>query len=499
MQPFSMIRINTALISVFNKSVLDELGPALLAARVKIYSTGGTADYLRQAGHQVVDVESITGFPSILGGRVKTLHPAVFGGILRRPDLPSDQRELNEYHLPEFDLVVVDLYPFQATVAAGAPEADVIEKIDIGGVSLIRAAAKNFAHVAVVAGKNRASLLAEVLAQKGTTDLAWRKQAAAEAFAVVADYDKAIADYFQATPTTPLRYGENPHQKGKFEGILSEFVEQLHGKELSYNNLLDVDAALRLIRDFRTACAVAIIKHNNACGFAVRSSVKAAYTDALAGDPVSAFGGIVVSSQTIDTATAAELNQLFCEIVVAPGFDAEALALLKSKKNRILLVDRGAQFPAFNVRSALNGALVQEVDGLGHRDENWRLTTSAAPTDQGWGDAEVANKLAKHSKSNAIILVKNGQLCGSGVGQTSRIDALKQAIEKAQHFGFDLSGSCMASDAFFPFSDCVELAHAHGISMVIHPGGSLRDQESIDFCEAHGMSMIITGTRHFKH
>jgi len=498
-----MKKINSALVSVFSKEGLDQIGDLLAQNQVTIYSTGGTATFLRDRGIEVVDVESITDYPSILGGRVKTLHPKVFGGILAREDNESDLKELSEYQIPTLDLVVVDLYPFEDTVKSGASEQDIIEKIDIGGISLIRAAAKNHKDTVIVPSKNQYQDIVNILSNGGETTLEQRKKLASDAFEVTRKYDTAISNYFQGNSVegeTSLRYGENPHQKASFQGDMEAFVKQLHGKALSYNNLLDVDAAMRLIRDFKSdAPTFAVIKHNNACGFATRDNATEAYKDALAGDPVSAFGGIIVSNCEIDAACADEINKLFCEVVIAPKFSEEALSTLKSKKNRILLEDTLMDFPTSNVRSALNGTLVQEADTKTESSADLTCVTKVNVTDDQVSDLLFANRLAKHTKSNTIVLAKNNQLLASGVGQTSRVDALKQAIHKATSFGFDLNGAVMASDAFFPFPDCVEIADKAGIKAVIQPGGSIKDQESIDYCDDHQLAMVLTGARHFKH
>jgi phosphoribosylaminoimidazolecarboxamide formyltransferase/IMP cyclohydrolase len=499
-----MKEIRSALVSVFSKDGLDEIADLLHQGGVTIYSTGGTASFLKDRGIPVVEVESITDYPSILGGRVKTLHPKVFGGILGRSAESSDQAELAKYAIPSIDLVVVDLYPFEDTVRSGASEAEIIEKIDIGGISLIRAGAKNFNDVVIIPSKHQYADLKAILQQGGKTDLSTRKQLASKAFEVTKWYDSAISSYFQgedwSNQRKQLRYGENPHQQGSFVGNINAFVEQLHGKELSYNNLLDIDSALRLIRDFKHEDpSFAVIKHNNACGFATRATAREAYLDALAGDPVSAFGGIIVTNTAIDLACAEEINKLFCEVVIAPGYEAEALQLLQGKKNRIILVDKQQDFPSKSVRSVLNGVLEQDIDAKIVSAPELRNVTKRSATAEEVEDLLFANKLVKHTKSNTIVLAKNKQLVASGVGQTSRVDALKQAIEKAKNFGFEVKGAVMASDAFFPFPDCVEIANLKGVKAVIQPGGSLRDQESIDYCNNHNMAMVMTGVRHFRH
>jgi phosphoribosylaminoimidazolecarboxamide formyltransferase / IMP cyclohydrolase len=506
-------KIKSALISVFYKDGLEPIVRKLHENNVKIYSTGGSRSFIEGLGVPVHTVEGLTGFPEILGGRVKTLHPKIFGGILNRRDNTTDQREINKFDIPEIDLVIVDLYPFEATVASGASHQDIIEKIDIGGISLIRAAAKNFKDVLIVPSVDRYAELLETLQNNDcATTLEERQRFAMYAFAVSSHYDSHIFNYFSGqnndggllriseNNAQPLRYGENPHQKGVFYGDLNAFFDQLHGKELSYNNLLDVDAAIQLIRDFEGAePTFGILKHNNACGFASRPSLKEAYETALAADPVSAFGGILVCNATMDLETATLVNDLFCEVVIAPSFDDAALELLKSKKNRILLVDKGLPLPTQNYRSALNGILVQDKDAKVETAADLTVQTATAPTAEQIDDLLFANKLVKHTKSNTIVLVKNRQLLASGTGQTSRVDALQQAIHKAKTFNFNLAGAVMASDAFFPFPDCVEIADNEGIKTVIQPGGSIKDELSINYCNDHGMSMVFTGVRHFKH
>lgn len=502
--------IKSALISVFDKTGLDSIVNELSKNKVTIYSTGGTQAFIENLGVKVVPVEDLTSYPSILGGRVKTLHPKIFGGILTRRNFDEDQAQIEAYQIPEIDLVVVDLYPFEKTVASGAAHEDIVEKIDIGGISLIRAAAKNYQDVVVISSQNQYSTLVEILKKENQTNLAQRKQFAAEAFQVSSHYDTAIFRYFnpendavfkasiQSAQT--LRYGENPHQKGIFYGELNEIFDQLHGKELSYNNLLDVDAAVNLMSEFnKNEPTFAILKHNNACGVATRSTIKQAYLDALAGDSVSAFGGILISNTTVDIATAEEINQLFCEVVIAPEYDSEALALLKSKKNRIILVQKLATLPKKQFRTILNGVLEQDKDLITDAASNFEVRTVTAPTREAVEDLVFANKIAKHTKSNTIVIVKNKQLLASGTGQTSRVDALQQAIHKAKSFHFDLKEAVMASDAFFPFPDCVEIAGNSGINAVVQPGGSIKDQLSIDYCNTHKMAMVFTGHRHFKH
>ncbi|MCF2875313.1 MULTISPECIES: bifunctional phosphoribosylaminoimidazolecarboxamide formyltransferase/IMP cyclohydrolase [unclassified Tenacibaculum] len=504
--------IKSALISVFHKDGLEPIVKKLNDLGVTIYSTGGTEKFIKDLGIQVVPVEDVTSYPSILGGRVKTLHPKVFGGILNRQDHEGDVAEMQEYNIPQIDLVIVDLYPFEKTIASGAPEQDIIEKIDIGGISLIRAAAKNFKDTVIVSSMEQYDEFLNLISENsGETSIADRKKFAAKAFNISSHYDTAIFNYFNAdheeaslkiseTNGKTLRYGENPHQKGFFFGDLDAMFDKLHGKELSYNNLLDVDAAVNLMNEFKGENPTfAILKHNNACGFAQRETIYQAYADALAGDPVSAFGGILISNTNIDKATAEEIHKLFCEVVIAPSFDNDALEILKGKKNRVLLVQKEVELPKTTVRTCLNGALVQDKDFITDKLEDLSYPTNNKPNNNELDDLLFASKLCKNTKSNTIILVKNKQLLAGGTGQTSRVDALKQAIEKANSFNFDLNGAVMASDAFFPFPDCVEIAHNAGIKSVIQPGGSIKDQLSIDFCNNNEVSMVFTGTRHFKH
>lgn len=496
-----MKQIKSALISVFNKEGLEPIIEELKRLNIKIYSTGGTAKYITERGGEIVPVEELTGYPSILGGRVKTLHPAVFGGILNRSENDNDRKEIGEHSIPDIDLVVVDLYPFEDTVANTDNESEIIEKIDIGGVSLIRAGAKNYRDKVIVSHRDLYPRLLEILQDGGNTDLNARKEMAAKAFEVTAQYDKAISAYFNGVSQRQLRYGENPHQKARFEGNMEELLNQLNGKEISYNNLLDIDAAVNLIWDFRLheGIAFGILKHNNACGFALRDTVEDAYRDALAGDPVSAFGGILITNTKITHAVAKEMHKLFFEVVIAPEYDAKALELLKTKKNRIILESTVDQLPSLQSRTVLNGNLIQEKDLVVDSRDNAKIVSRTHPSEQEMDDLIFANILVKNTKSNAIVLAKNNQLLASGTGQTSRVDALNQAIQKAGVFGFDLDGAVMASDAFFPFPDCVEIAHNAGITSVIHPGGSIKDQLSIDYCDEHRMSMVMTGHRHFKH
>ena len=503
-------KIKRALVSVYHKDGLDEILKQLYAEGVCFVSTGGTQQAIESLGIPCESVESLTGYPSILGGRVKTLHPKIFGGILARRETEGDISQLHQYDIPEIDLVIVDLYPFEATVASGAPEAEIIEKIDIGGISLIRAAAKNYKDVLVVASKNQYAPLMRLLTAKGAqSSLTERRHFAKEAFAVSSGYDSAIFNYFDGDEAsafriahdtaTVMRYGENPHQKGVFFGDFDAWFEKLHGKEISYNNLLDIDSAVSLIDEF-DELTFAILKHNNACGIASRLTMMEAWKDALACDPLSAYGGILVTNDTIRKEVAEEIQQLFFEVIIAPEYTNEALEVLMQKKNRIILKrKKSLNAPDIQYRSLLNGVLIQDRDSSIQTTADIEPMTEKMPTEDEITDLLFANKLVKHSKSNAITLVKNKQLCASGIGQTSRVDALKQAIAKAHAFGFDLNGAVMASDAFFPFPDCVKLAKEAGISAVIQPGGSIHDQLSVDFCNAHNISMVKTGIRHFKH
>ena len=502
--------IQTALISVFDKTGLEPIVKQLHEQNVTLYSTGGTEDFIKKLGIPVVPVEDVTSYPSILGGRVKTLHPKIFGGILNRQDNPDDVAQMEEYNIPQLDLVIVDLYPFEKTVASGASEADIIEKIDIGGISLIRAAAKNFKDTVIVASvKEYAYLLDLIVTQQGATRLEQRRLLATKAFHVSSHYDTAIFNYFNQEETyfktsieegQVLRYGENPHQKGYFFGEFNQMFDKLHGKELSYNNLLDVDAAVNLIAEFKeNAPTFAILKHNNACGLATRNSMKEAYLAALACDPTSAFGGVLIANGAIDLATAQEINSLFCEVVIAPSFEESAVILLMEKKNRILLVQHEVALPNRQVRTCLNGLLVQDRNAITDAESDLKVVTESSPTSQEIDDLLFASKICKNTKSNTIVFAKNSTLVASGTGQTSRVDALKQAIEKANTFGFDLNGAVMASDAFFPFPDCVEIADHAGITAVIQPGGSIKDALSIDYCNENKVAMVFTGTRHFKH
>jgi len=500
------MKIHRALLSVFNKTGLELIAPKLHTLGVEIYSTGGTQLAIEQMGIPVHSIENLTDYPSILGGRVKTLHPKVFGGILSRREVVDDQKQLEQYDIPTFDLVIVDLYPFVETVESGASESEIIEKIDIGGVSLIRAAAKNYHDVVVLSSKEQyTTFLEELEQQNGTTRIEFRKKMACEAFALTSNYDSLITEYFQTNSISnskkhDLRYGENPHQKGEFIGDLDAFFEQLNGKDLSYNNLLDVDAAVSLMREF-THCdpTFAILKHNNTCGIASRSTIQEAYQAALACDPVSAFGGVLIANTTIDKNTAQFIDELFCEVVIAPQYEHEAIDILRNKKNRIVLVQKLQKENTTQQRSVLNGFLQQDVDRHTETKNDLHVKTSTSPTEQQINDLLFANKIVKHLKSNAIVLASNQTLVACGVGQTSRVDALGQAIARAELMNADFSHVVMASDAFFPFPDCVELADRAGVRAVIQPGGSIKDQLSIDYCNAHNMVMVFTGTRHFKH
>lgn len=504
-----MKKIKTALISVYHKDGLLPILNLLARDGVRLYSTGGTHDFITSQGFECTAVEEITGYPSIFGGRVKTLHPAVMGGILMRRENEGDLAQASKYSIPEIDLVIVDLYPFSQTVAAGGTQQEIIEKIDIGGISLIRAAAKNFADVLIVASKKQYAPLQQLLEKQGScTDLDTRRDFARMAFGVSSAYDSAIFNWFDAADPSALRltedgamhlrYGENPHQQGRFFGDFDSMFSKLHGKEISYNNLLDIDAAVQLINEFDEP-TFAILKHNNACGIATRADIGSAWDAALECDPVSAFGGVLIANRPIDAATASKIDKIFFEVIIAPDYDAEAFETLCHKKNRIILRANNLTLPAKRYRSALNGVLEQQADCHTETEADLKIVTTRRPDADQVADMLFANKIVKHSKSNAIVLAKGQQLMASGVGQTSRVDALKQAIEKAASFGFDLHGACMASDAFFPFPDCVEIAHGAGVDCVVHPGGSIRDGESIDFCESHDMAMAITGFRHFRH
>ena len=506
-----MKKIKSALISVFYKNGLDEIVKELHKNGVHIYSTGGTQTFIESLDIPVTPVEDLTEYPSILGGRVKTLHPKIFGGILNRRNLAEDQQTIEDYNIPPLDLVIVDLYPFEEVVGSGASREDIIEKIDIGGISLIRAAAKNYADVLVVSSTNQYSKFLNDL-QKGDCnfDESQRKEYAKESFQVSSHYDTSIYNYFaegsdhvlkiSSTQQRSLRYGENPHQKGSFYGDFNAVFNQLHGKELSYNNLLDVDAATNLMQEFiAEGPTFAITKHNNACGLATRGTILEAYEAALAADPVSAFGGVLISNTIIDKATASKIHELFCEVLIAPAFDEEGLKILMQKKNRILLESKPLKASTKTVRTVLNGYLVQDKDSTIETEKDLKNATKLNPSDAEIKDLLFANKISKHTKSNTIVLAKDLQLLASGTGQTSRVDALRQAIHKAKSFDFDLKGAVMASDAFFPFPDCVEIAHDEGVDTVIQPGGSIKDQLSIDYCDANNMKMVFTGIRHFKH
>ena len=494
-----------ALLSVFYKDGLEDLASELVAKGFTLLSTGGTQTYLEEKGFNVEAVESLTGYPSILGGRVKTLHPVVFGGILGRTWLESDRNEMSEHQIPNIDVVVVDLYPFEETVKGGGSHEEIIEKIDIGGISLIRAAAKNYKRTLIIPGREYYTEAIEALKGDGLND-ELRKKFAGYAFKTSAHYDTQIGAYmtgsepsaFTHLPEKTLRYGENPHQKGSFFGHMDEVFEQLHGKELSYNNLLDADAAVNLMREFDET-TIAILKHNNACGLASRDVLSTAWKDALAGDPVSAFGGVIISNREVDEATAQGMNEIFFEIVMAPSYNEAALDILKQKKNRIILILKDFEAPKQQYRTLLNGVLVQDKDNVTDQVADMKQVTQSQATADQLEDLAFASKICKHTKSNTIILAKNKQLLAGGTGQTSRVDALKQSIDKAKSFNFDLNGSVMASDAFFPFPDCVEIANEAGVKAVIQPGGSIKDQLSIDYCDANDMAMVFTGTRHFKH
>ena len=508
----SEIKIKSALISVFNKDGLEPLVKELDKQNVVIYSTGGTQKFINDLEIEVIRVEDLTSYPSILGGRVKTLHPKVFGGILNRRDNNNDQKELKDYEIPQIDLVIVDLYPFEKTVSSKASQAEIIEKIDIGGISLIRAAAKNYKDVACISSKEDYNLFLNILKQKnGNLSVKERELFALKSFNVSSNYDSAIFNYFNSKKEIDalkisddkpkvLRYGENPHQKGYFYGEFEKVFDKIHGKELSYNNLLDVDAAVSLILEFKNnKPTFAIMKHNNACGIATRDTIKQAYIDALAADPVSAFGGVLISNSEIGIEVAELINSLFCEVVIAPKFTKESLDILKQKKNRIILVLKDFEEPEYIVRSCLNGYLAQQKDN--HTDDlnDFKYATILKPNNSQIEDLLFASKICKNTKSNTIVLVKNKQLLASGTGQTSRVDALSQAIHKAISFKFDLNGAAMASDAFFPFPDCVEIANKNGINSVIQPGGSIKDNLSIDYCNENKIPMVFTGFRHFKH
>lgn len=505
-----MKSIKNALISVFHKDGLTEILSTLKKFDINIITTGGTYKFIKEAGFDAQTVESLTDYPSIFGGRVKTLHPIVFGGILYRRDLESDQKQAIEFDIPPIDLVIVDLYPFEKTLEQTNVESDIIEKIDIGGISLIRAAAKNFKDVLIVPSVNQYAELISVLEEnQGQSTLENRKRFAMQAFNVSSHYDAAIFSYFNRDfkedifkssiqQATVLRYGENPHQKGVFYGNMDEVFEQLHGKAISYNNLIDLDGAIALIKEY-TEPTFAILKHTNACGLASDSSLLNAWKKALAGDPISAFGGVLICNQEVDAETAEEINKLFFEIILAPGYEKNALETLKTKKNRIVLQAKSYDFQTLQFKTSLNGVIAQDKDLKTEDLNDWEVVTEKSPSEATALDLVFANKLVKHTKSNAIVLAKDGQLIGSGTGQTSRIDALRHAVQKAKDFGLDLKGAVMASDAFFPFADSVEFAQKEGIIAVIQPGGSVRDKDSVAYCNETKMAMVFTGTRHFKH
>ncbi len=508
-----MKKIKNALISAYNKDGLTELIKILNEQGVSIYSTGGTEDFIKSMSIPVLKVENLTGYPSILSGRVKTLHPKVFGGILSRRHVIEDKKQLQQYDIPEFDLVIVDLYPFEATVQSGASADDIIEKIDIGGISLIRAAAKNFKDVAIISSKDDYDYFLDIIKENnGCTTEHQRKNLALKAFNISSHYDTSIFNYFNANTehstqlafkqsilkASVLRYGENPHQKGTFFGNFDEMFEKHNGKELSYNNLVDIDSAIALIEEFTTP-TFAIIKHTNACGVASRATLSEAWDEALACDPVSAFGGVIVCNKKLDFETASKINQLFFEVLIAPGYELDALTVLCQKKNRIILTQKPIQLSNKQFKTLLNGVVEQEKDSTIENEEQMQPVTIIKPTSKEFNDLFFANKIVKHTKSNTIVLVKNNQLVASGVGQTSRIDALQQAITKAKTFGFDLNGAVMASDAFFPFPDCVNIAAQVGITAILQPGGSIKDQDSINEANKHQIAMVFTGIRHFKH
>ena len=495
-----MRKISAALISVFNKDGIDEIATKLHNQNIKIISTGGTKSFIENLGIPVTSVESITDYPSILGGRVKTLHPKIFGGILYR-DKQDDLDEVKRFSIPKIDLVIVDLYPFEDTVKSTNDESEIIEKIDIGGVSLIRAAAKNYNKTLVVSSKkNYKEVITYLEKNKYSTDITFRKKFALKAFNITSEYDSQIDEYFglESGHYPVLRYGENPHQKAFFKGDLDNVFQKLNGKNLSYNNLLDIDSAIKLISEFPSV-TFAIIKHNNACGIASCSTVLTSYKKALESDPLSAFGGVLITNHKVDVDTASEINNLFFEILIAPDYNEESLKILKSKKNRILLKLKETNFDSRSSKKVLGGYLNQDFDIAENKIKNWKVVTQKTPSSENYEDLQFANKIVKHSKSNAIVLVKNSQMISSGVGQTSRVDALKHAIEKAKTFGFDIKGSVMASDAFFPFPDCVEIAAGSGICSIVQPGGSIKDDLSIDVCNNTNISMVLTGMRHFYH
>ena len=501
----TMKKIRSALISVFNKDRIDEICSHLSSNNVTIYSTGGTYEYISNLGISIKKVEDLTSYPSILNGRVKTLHPKVFGGILKT-NSESDIKDSKNYDIPDIDLVIVDLYPFEETVRNTKNHSEIIEKIDIGGVSLIRAAAKNYENVLCISSSSQYLKLIEILKGDCSTDISTRKNLAAQAFKKSSDYDSKIFSYIdeetiqEDSVIRELRYGENPHQKGRFIGDLKDYISQINGKEISYNNLLDIDASLDLLRDLDSDKSIFLIhKHNNPCGVAIRDSVLEAYEDALSCDNISAFGGILTSNKTIDKISANQINKLFFEIIIAHDFEEEALTILKSKKNRIIIKLNKIPSKSIQSRSCLNGVLEQDVDKKIENFQDFKVVTKQSPNKNNSDDLVLASVIAKHTKSNCIVIVKNQQLIGSGMGQVSRIDALDQAIEKSKKFGFELEESSLASDAFFPFSDCVEISFQNGINSIVQPGGSVRDQDSIDFCNENQMSMVFSGIRHFRH
>ena len=501
-------KIKNALISVFHKDGLSQIVRRLNQLGINIYSTGGTQKFIEEEGIKVNRVEDLTSYPSILGGRVKTLHPNIFGGILSRRELDSDKQQLEQYNIPEFDLVIVDLYPFEKTLDSGAEEQDIIEKIDIGGISLIRAAAKNFKDVLIISERNQYNEFLTILDNfEGSTEIKIRKKFAGKAFNISSHYDTAIFNYFNKEEyqfkqsileKKILRYGENPHQNGVFFGNLNKMFQQLNGKELSYNNLLDVDAAVNLISEFDETTFI-VMKHNNACGVACRDKLSESWKDALAADPISAFGGVLITNQELDIETAQEINKIFFEVIIAPSYNQQALEILKSKKNRMILIQKNISLSNKQFRTVLNGVLMQDKDLKTDEVSDMKIVTKINPSEDELSDLKFASKVCKHTKSNTIVFAKNKQLLASGVGQTSRVDALKQAVIKAKNFKFDLKGAVMASDAFFPFPDCVELANNEGIMCVIQPGGSIKDNLSIEYCDNNEMKMVTTGHRHFKH
>ena len=498
------IEQKSALISVFNKDRIEEIAKKLTDLKINLISTGGTEKYLNELGYKTQKVEDLTMYPSIFGGRVKTLHPKVFGGILFRRNSSSDINDKKKYDIPNIDFVIVDLYPFEETVINAKSHDEIIEKIDIGGISLIRAAAKNYNDIVCVSSiKQYDNFIKDLNENGGNFSLELKKDYAKDAFQISSKYDNLIQDYLingKLNYKTSLRYGENPHQNGFFEGNLNDVFDKLNGKDLSYNNLLDIDSAINVISEFwNLNPSFAILKHNNACGLATRKNIHDAYESALEGDPISAFGGVLISNSEIDLNTAEKINNLFFEVILAPSYDSKSIELLKSKKNRIILKLKKLNFEKNSLRTCLNGYLHQEKDFITDSAENLKFVTKKKPTNNEIEDLLFASKISKHTKSNTIVLAKDNQLISSGTGQTSRVDALNQAIDKAKKFDFNLNGSVMASDAFFPFPDCVEIAINNGIKSIIQPGGSIKDNLSIDFCDKNSISMVITGNRHFKH